>query len=243
MADKFKQKLKEKAFYLGADLFGVADLKKFDSKNSPLLPENILTNFKYGISIAIALPKAVFMKIEKAPTPEYAKVYNTVNNKLDEISLFLSKFIEKLGFKALPIPASQILDKINFRGAITHKAIARLSGIGWQGKSLLIISPEYGPRIRIATILTNMELEPDKPLENRCGNCNICKEICPSQAIKGNMPEKEYYKNREEALFFNRCKEKLMNEFAKIENVGYPICGFCIKVCPYSKIEENSTLQ
>ena len=229
-----KNKIKEKAFSLGADLFGVADLEKFDFENSKTVPDNILNGFKRAISIAIALPKTIFSKIENAPTPEYAKVYNTVNNKLDEISVYLSKFIENLGFKALPIPASQIIDRQNFKGAITHKAIARLAGIGWQGKSLLIVSPEFGPRIRLATILTDIYLESDKPIENRCGECSNCKEICPANAIKGVLPENEYYKDREEALFFNKCREKLINEFAKIGNVGYPICGFCRKACPYS---------
>ncbi len=232
----FKQILKEKAKSLGADLFGVADLKKFNFNNSPTIPDDLTKDFKTAISIAIALPKAVFMKIEKAPTPEYAKVYNTVNSKLDEISLYLSKFIENKGFKALPIPASQIIDKNEFKGAITHKAIARLVGIGWQGKSLLIVSPEFGPRIRLATILTDADIEPDSPIENRCGNCTKCKEICPSNAVKGKLPENDYYKTRDEAIFFKKCKEKLVEKFAKIDNVGYPICGFCIKACPYSKI-------
>ena len=231
-----KKTVKEKALNLGVDLFGVADLNNYDTENSKPIPEDFFNGFKKAISIAIAIPKAVFIKIENFPTPEYAKVYNIVNDKLDEISLYLSKLIEILGFKALPIPASQIIDKEQFKGAITHKAIARLAGIGWQGKNLLIVSPEYGPRIRIATILTDMDIASDQPLENNCGNCTNCVDICPSKAIKGNLPEKEYYNNREDALFFDRCREKLINEFAEMKNIGYPICGFCIKACPYSKI-------
>ena len=210
---RLKDYLKEKALNLGADLFGVADLENFDFKNSPTIPENLLLEFKKAISIAMALPKTIFMKIEKAPTPEYAKVYNTVNNKLDEITLFLSKIIEEKGYKALPIPASQIIDKNEFKGAITHKAIARLAGIGWQGKSLLIVSSEYGPRIRLATILTNLDIEADSPVENRCGSCTNCKEVCPSNAIKGNLPENEYYKSRDEAIFFQKCKHFIYDFF------------------------------
>ena len=231
-----KKILKKKVLSLGADLFGVADLTKFNLKNSPTIPDNIFQGFKIAISIAIALPKAIFSKIEDTPTPEYAKVYNIVNNKLDEIALYTSNYIESLGFNALPIPASQIIDKNNFKGAVSHKAIARLAGIGWQGKSLLIISPDFGPRIRLATILTNMEIIPDSPIKNGCGNCNNCKEICPSMAIKGVLPETTYYKNREEALYFNSCMSMLTKKFAKIENIDFPICGFCIKACPYSKI-------
>lgn len=231
-----KKNIKEKALDLGVDLFGVADLDNFDTDNSKPIPENIFNGFKRAISIAIALPKAVFMKIEKTPTPEYAKVYNTVNNKLDEVSVYIAKFIEDFGYKALPVPASQLIDRENFKGAITHKAVARLAGIGWQGKSLLIVSPEYGPRIRLATILTDMDIEADAPIENMCGSCTNCKKACPAKAIKGVSLENGYYTERDHALFFDKCKSKLINEFAEIENVGFPICGFCIKVCPYAKV-------
>ncbi len=62
-----KNKIKEKAFSLGADLFGVADLERFNFENSKTIPENLLDSFKRAISIAIAFPKTIFSKVENAP--------------------------------------------------------------------------------------------------------------------------------------------------------------------------------
>ncbi|WP_207261349.1 hypothetical protein [Desulfovibrio sp. Huiquan2017] len=63
--------------------------------------------------------------------------------------------------------ASPILAKANNRSFLPYKAVA--AGIGWQGKSLLTVGPEYGPRIRLVTVLTGEELTPDTPARNRCG--------------------------------------------------------------------------
>ncbi len=237
MSIELKEILKNNAFKLGADIFGIADLALFKKENSPVTPTNLTDGFTKAVSVAIALPKGIFKKIDTAPTPEYAKFYSTLNEHLDNIAFYLAKTIEEKGFIALPIPASQKLgDSENFTGAITHKAVARLAGIGWQGKSLLIVSPEYGPRIRLVTVLTNADLESDTPMDNMCGTCQDCTNACPSSAIKGVLPKGEFYETREEALFFNRCKEKLTKEFAKLPDINYPICGFCIKACPFAKV-------
>ena len=232
MKKSFKENLRNKAMGLGADLFGIANLELFDFENSPTIPADLTENFNRAVSIAVALPKTIFENINKKPTPEYAKFYNLANNKLDDISFYISKYIEANGFKALPIPASQLIDSTNYKGAITHKAVARLAGIGWQGKSLLLVSPEFGPRIRLATILTDAPVEPDSPVKNRCGKCTNCVDSCPVNSIK-NVSVEQFYSSREEALFFDKCKENLTKNFMNMENIGFPICGICIKVCRF----------
>ena len=109
-----------------------------------------------------------------------------------------------------------------------------MAGLGWQGKSLLLINPDYGPRIRLATVLTDAPLEADSPLKNLCGECTLCRDACPAGAIKGVRTD-DHYKNRDEALYFSRCVEKLVGEFSKLPNVGAPICGVCINVCPFGR--------
>ncbi|MCD6389991.1 MAG: 4Fe-4S dicluster domain-containing protein [Desulfobulbaceae bacterium] len=74
----------------------------------------------------------------------------------------------------------------------------------------------------------------DQPVENRCATCTLCQESCPAGAIKG-VKTKDHYQTREEALYFDRCVQKLTGEFAQIPNVGAPICGICIKACPFSR--------
>jgi epoxyqueuosine reductase QueG len=199
----------------------------------PVIPQNLLSPYTYAVSIAVRLDNSIINDIKDRPTIEYAGHYRTVNTFLDSITAELAKWITERGFAAKAIPASYIADEENLLGNISHKAVARMAGIGWQGKSLVIISPEYGPRIRLATVLTDMPLIPDEPLKNRCGKCTACTDACPAGAIK-NVSTNNRYENRDEALHFSRCAEKTL-QFSKRPGIGGRICGVCIKVCPFGK--------
>ena len=228
----YTEKIKANIMELGADLVGVADIQPL--KPLKLDPPGLLEPFNRAISIATRLPGAVFEQIIDQPTPLYSSVYQTANRILDEIAFRAANILQRDGFKSLPIPASQVLDRVNWYGAISHKAVGRMAGLGWQGKSLLLVNPHYGPRIRLVTILTEAPLKIDNPIKNLCGKCNLCKDACPSGAIKG-VSTKDNYKTREDALYFSRCVDKLVGEFSTIPNVGAPICGICIKVCPFGR--------
>ncbi len=224
--------IKQAVIELGADLVGIADVK--DLNGIKTIPENLLEPFDCAISIAVKLPGSVFEQINDQPTPNYANVYLTANRLLDEVAFKLSNLIESDGYQTLPVPASQALDRENWYAAISHKAVARVAGIGWQGKNLLLITPEYGSRVRLASVLTSAPLTPDNPMANRCGKCMACRDACPVNAIKG-VNTDTHYENRNQALYFDRCKDKLTKEFAPLPDIGAPMCGICIKVCPYVK--------
>ena len=157
-----------------------------------------------------------------------------MNALLDQIALRVARYIEKANGRALPIPASQLLDKASWHSYISHKAVAIAAGIGWQGKSLLVVNPKNGPRIRLVTVLTDLPLTPDKPISNRCGKCSKCTDACPAQAIK-NVNTTWHYSDRDEALHFERCVAKLTQEFPKLPFIESPICGVCIRACPWGK--------
>ena len=216
----------------GADLVGIANLEPF--KNGWIvLPQNLLEPYTRAISIAMRVDDDIINAISDGPTPEYAQHYRSVNASLDRIASQLVQWIIDKGFNAMAIPASHIVDENDLLGSISHKAVARMAGIGWQGKSLLIISPEYGPRIRLATVLTDMPLEIDQPLKNRCGRCMECAKACPASAIK-NVSTENHYESRDDAIHLEKCHGKLC-EFKARPNVGALICGVCIKVCPFGK--------
>ncbi|MDA8339164.1 MAG: 4Fe-4S dicluster domain-containing protein [Nitrospiraceae bacterium] len=216
----------------GADLVGIADLEPF-KQGWTVMPQDLLEPYTSAISIAMHVNDDIINAISDGPTPEYAQHYRSVNASLDKIASRLVQYIIDKGFNAMAIPASHIVDENNLFGNISHKAVARMAGIGWQGKSLLIISPEFGPRIRLATVLTNMPLEADQPLKNRCGRCMECAKACPASAIK-NASTESHYESRDEAIHLEKCHGKLC-EFKARPNVGALICGVCIKVCPFGK--------
>ncbi|MHA1721446.1 MAG: epoxyqueuosine reductase [Candidatus Baldrarchaeia archaeon] len=229
MKKNFTNQLMKLAVSLGAALVGVADLNLL--KQLETNPPNLLENFKYAISIAVPLPKNVFELItEENPGELYAHAYRTANMLLDQITFRLAQKITEYGYNAQPVPASMTIDEKSAMGHVSHKAFARAAGLGWIGKNILLITPEYGPRVRLATVLTDMPLIPGKPLENRCGNCTKCIDACPVGALKPSN-FKDYPVNRDEVFDVEKCYSRL-KKISKLPNIGEQICGMCIKVCP-----------
>lgn len=217
--------LQEKLTELGADLVGFSRIDKSPVKSSELL---------YAVTIAVKLPDAVLKTIEERPTIEYFHQYRTANALLDQITFKGARIIEKLGYKAFPIPASQSSAdrKDEYAGLFSHKIGARLSGLGFIGKSALFISTEYGSKVRLATILTDMPVAPQRPLiENGCGDCEICKNACPGGAITGNSFNPEL--GRENLIDAKKCSQNMKS----YNDIGRgAVCGICVKVCPYNKL-------
>ncbi len=226
-----KKELEELAYDEGVDLFGVCDLSILDDVKT--MPPGLFDRYSRGISIGIDLGRGIFQNLPES-RPIYARYYQLINQKIDEISFKLYKEIERRGYKAMPIPASHMLKDTEFRSFMPHKSIARASGVGWIGKSLLLVTEEYGSRVRLASILTDMELETGEPMKNRCGACKKCIENCIADALKENQFE-EYPSSRKKSLDVEKCASKL-REFDNDEDIGEMVCGICIKECPFSKI-------
>ena len=214
--------LKSIADSSGATAFGAANIEAL-KPHFDALPSDQTEGLDYGIAIGARVSASVLKGCIIGPTRHYLHHYRMVNWLLDNATTKLSIAIQNQGYNALPIPASQIVDWEKQTAHLSHKMIALRAGIGWIGRNNLLVHPEYGSKIRIATILTDMPLDTDNPVEKDCGECRKCIEICPVKAIK------DSYKDWNKAA----CLEKL-KYFAKAHNVGQYICGLCVKVCqPY----------
>lgn len=226
----------------GASIVRVADTSKLAGIDT--YPEDLLESYPRAVSIAIRLSDSVIDEIDTQPTPLYSSHYSRVNALLDDIAIRATNLLQLNGAQAVPIPASQILDSEKWFSYISHKAVAIAAGTGWQGKSLLIVNPDFGPRIRLTTVLTNADLEPDSPIKNRCGKCNLCKEHCPAGAILG-VNTDGHYSTRSEAVNLEKCVHQVRDVFGELPNIAPLICGICIKVCPWgdktkkTKLEKN----
>ena len=242
--------IKSKIKRWGGDLVGIADVVPL--KEVPLDPPDLLEPFTTAVSIAISLPWATFGEIKDKPTLIYENVYQTANRVLDELAFKTAKHLAGDGFYSLSIPASQVTDEKNWYGAISHKAVARMAGLGWQGKNLLLITRQYGSALRLVTILTNAPLVVDHPVKNLCGKCTLCQEACPAGAIKG-IGTTDHYRNRNEALFFEKCVAQLKKHSVMLETYSLKnseqnpeptyhklICGLCIKACPFGKKQKRT---
>ncbi|KXS43420.1 MULTISPECIES: 4Fe-4S double cluster binding domain-containing protein [unclassified Candidatus Frackibacter] len=223
--------LKKLAEELGVDLVSSTSLheaKDFIAKQG----DKNLVQLPYAISIAIHLPEPVVNELSNTEnvqnllTYDYI-VYNMVNPTLDRITTRLAQKIQSYGFNALPIPSSHRTDETNLKGIFSHKLAAHLSGLGWIGKSCLLVTPDFGPRLRLGTVLTDLPLPNNEPLRDNCGQCSICVDNCPSKAFTGksfniNEPREVRYK-------FQKC-EKYRNKIK--DKIGCRSCGICVQICP-----------
>jgi len=202
----------------GLALFGVCPLEPVRQYFHPSIIAST-SLLKFGISIGFRLQDSIIDGIINEPTLIYKHHYSTVNHLLDHTAVQIANEIQNMGWKALPIPASQIVDWKQQSGHLPHKMVAYYAGLGWIGRSGLLINPQFGARVRYATVLTDLPLKAGKPVKGDCGDCHRCIESCPAGAIT------------EEGYDRNKCLEKL-KEFAKKPGIGQFICGVCVRACP-----------
>ena len=193
-----------------------------------------LARYHYAITLMYRLSDAIVDEIEASPTYAYFQHYRAANALLDRCALIACEMLRREGAAAYPIAASQSVhdrgDK--YTGIYQHKSAAVAAGLGWIGKSALFVSPVFGPRVRLATVLTDMPLPAGlPPMEPRCGDCRRCVEACPAGAIRGvnyvrGMP-------RESILDAEKCSRHMKQAYGHIGRGA--VCGLCMRVCPFGQ--------
>lgn len=215
--------LKDKLRELGASLVGF-------SKVGDRLPAN-LSRLEYAITVGIRLSDFIIDEITDRPTYTYFHHYRAVNALIDNITLRATLMIQETGHYALAVPASQTVNdaRDNYSGIFPHKTAAVLSGLGWIGKNGLFISSDYGPRVRLGTVLTDMELPIEtKTIDIKCGDCRLCVESCPAMALTGNCWHEGC--KREHVVDAKACSDYMNRKFKHIGRGS--VCGICVRVCP-----------
>lgn len=213
------RRLKEIARAEGIELFGVADLDRI-REESDLFPRGDFDRFKYGISLGRAVNHSIVETIQDRPTMLYSHHYRQVNYLLDRVALNVSGLLQEEDHDTMCIPASQIIDWENLRGHLSHKQVARYAGLGWIGRNILLVNRTYGSRVRYVSVLTCLPLETDSPVDDSCGECRRCIDVCPAEAIGEDKDDFD----------LRKCFEKL-RDFSKQRNIGQYICGVCLKAC------------
>ena len=218
----------------GADFYGVADLGYANEAITAQSGPEIAA-YPRAISIGIRLMDPIVDRLPqrsgRAVSVSYkTHCYDVINDRLDLIISEVSSLVQREGYKAYPIPASERVDDQRICALFSHKMAAHLAGLGWIGKSCLLVTPEAGPRVRWATILTDAPLKAGKPMEQRCGTCMECTNICPQHAFAGrNFVESEPREARYDAF---KCQEYLRS---LEKNTGYGVCGMCLYICPHGR--------
>lgn len=189
----------------------------------------------WAVSIVVKLSDAILDEITDTPTHTYFHHYRTMNTFIDQTLLKAGMFLERAGYRYIPVGASQSINKDgwNYKGRYSHKKAACTAGLGTIGKSSLFLHKRYGARVRLGTLFTDCPFDttPIVPV-SPCGNCTLCVDACPSGAILGG----EWGENvtREDIFAPDKCSQYMKDKF---KNIGRgAVCGICVKVCPQYKI-------
>lgn len=214
-----KEDLRTFSQELGARAFGVSDLDRLKERFSDLL-RLVPGEYSRAIVIGCRLHEEILSEIEDRPTPLYLHHYRQINFQLDRITLQIAEKVQEAGYRALTVPASQVVENRPQKGHVSHRLLGWSAGLGYIGRSGLLISPVFGAHMRYSTVLTDMPLESDQPIDGECGDCHACALVCPAGAIGESS----------EDFNVKRCHEKLF-EFRRMPFIGQNICGVCVKVC------------
>ncbi len=147
--------------------------------------------------------------------------YHTIlREKLKQLEEFILEKAPEARFKSM-VDTGELVDR----------AVAQRAGIGWSGKNCSIITPEFGSYVYLGEMITNLPFEPDEPMEDQCGSCNKCIDVCPTGAlVQGGQL------NAQRCIaFLTQTKGFLEEEFRdKLGNRIYG-CDTCQTICPKNK--------
>lgn len=146
----------------------------------------------------------------------------------------MMRHLNKLGYKTVLEP-----------DLLSKKRMAQMGGIGNFGKQSLIIHPEFGPWIRLRSILTDAELVPTEPFtEDLCGDCEECIKACPVNALSSYKvdPDKCLLGMKWEERYSEEFKEIYLEHCPDLTENTWLMCNTCQKACPIGRDLRNQKL-
>lgn len=192
-------------------------------------PIRLLEGAESIISIAIAYPS----KMKDAPQSKRGArrgIFARASWGMDYHTVLREKLAKLEAFILLHLPDARLKSMVD-TGELSDRAVAERAGIGWSAKNCSIITPEFGSYVYLGEMLTNIPFEPSVPMEDQCGDCRLCLDICPTGALieGGQLNAKRCI------AFITQTKTMVPEEFrAKIGNRVYG-CDTCQTVCPKNK--------
>jgi len=230
-----QSKLEKEALAMGAAYFGAANLSLTQQGPITTYEQKMVSKYTTALSIGVPLDTSIVEPIKEHNDPitirdYYVHVYQEISPFIDRITDHIYSLLKDTGYPSWPVPATETMDTDKQYSLFSHKMVANLAGLGWIGKSCLLITRDRGPRVRWGTILTNAPLEGGKPMEARCGKCTKCIEACPASAFTGR--DFILSEGREARMSALKCLDYLLK---RRQNIGFSACGQCVYICPWGK--------
>ena len=189
------EKIKMAAKEYGADLVGIADPARWENAPLSRSPQAMMPDCTAAIVLGIHYLDSC-IELGGTPDPRYPgpSVSNHIASEHCNFAAFrLCKYIEKLGYQALMVPSTGWWNyrenpdsPRGFSGDITHYYAAVAAGLGEIGWNNLCLTPQFGPRQRLITLVTNAPVIPDPMYhgEPLCDRCKLCERKCPGQVFE-----------------------------------------------------------
>ncbi|PGS55957.1 tRNA epoxyqueuosine(34) reductase QueG [Bacillus sp. AFS041924] len=189
----------------------------------------IMTEANSIIAIALAYPS----KLKNPPKSSKGStrgIFCRASWGEDYHVVVKKKLLQLESFILLHYPNALVQSMVD-TGELVDRAVAERAGIGWSAKNCSIITPEFGSYVYLGEMITSLPFEPDSPIEDQCGECTKCLDVCPTSAIVS--PGQLNAKNC--IAFLTQSKEMIPVEFRK--EIGNRIygCDTCQTVCPKNK--------
>jgi epoxyqueuosine reductase len=218
----FVEEMKKK---LDVELLGVVSVEKSNSSELKKRASAILP----GAKSVVVFGKEVFKELVALLKPGkgvgeaeggefFAPHCDYLNGRLTKAVYDLAGILRKEGYHAFPLPAAGApVDQRHLITLLSYKHAAELAGLGTIGRHTMLITPEYGPRVRLAGLLTDAEIEPSPVFKkDTCVNCDACIRACPAGALQIPKEGKAY------AINPFACRTYRATGLA---------CNVCLKAC------------
>ena len=190
-------------------------------------------DYPTAISMAVELPFEAIIEAKMGPSIAMRESYKVANKKMMAAANGIAEKLKEAGYSSRVIHPAERVDSDNLKGPVSLKAVARVCGVGWIGNNGLLMTDQFGPRVRLIAVLTDMPLiETPVLLENNCGDCRLCIENCALKVLKDQCfiicPP-----NRDGTIDWVKCgrfEARLLGKDEEPEKA----CGKCIAFCPLS---------
>src|SRR5574342_1129474 len=152
--------------------------KDIEKRTEPTL---IFEQPKSIISIALAYPSKMRTTVV-SKKGERRGIFCRASWGTDYHAILRDRLKKLEDYIAEKIPDARFKSMVD-TGELVDRAVAERAGIGWSGKNCSIITPEFGSYVYLGEMITSIPFEPDVPIEDQCGDCNLCIGACPTGAL------------------------------------------------------------